>query len=74
VTSETEERKTVSKTAIVASGTIQIVFAVSGTELLSIFGITILSYMIAGGVLLFSDRTAPWAWRFGGGILQSGED
>jgi multiple antibiotic resistance protein len=50
---EKEERKAVSKTAIIASGTVLIVFAVGGTEILSIFGITIFSFMIAGGVLLF---------------------
>jgi multiple antibiotic resistance protein len=69
---EKEERKTVSKTAIIASGTVLIVFAVGGTELLSIFGITIFSFMIAGGVLLFIvaiKLLTHGVWRFGGGSL-----
>ena len=69
---EKEERKAVSKTAIIASGTVLIVFAVGGTEILSIFGITIFSFMIAGGVLLFIvaiELLTHGIWRFGGGSL-----
>jgi multiple antibiotic resistance protein len=29
------------------------IFAIAGTQILSIFGITIASFMIAGGILLF---------------------
>ena len=69
---EKEERKAVSKTAIIASGTVLIIFAVGGTEILSIFGITIFSFMIAGGVLLFIvaiELLTHGVWRFGGGSL-----
>jgi multiple antibiotic resistance protein len=48
-----EERKAVSKTAIITSGTVLIVFATGRTAILSIFRITVFSFMIAGGVLLF---------------------
>jgi multiple antibiotic resistance protein len=71
-TMEKEERKAVSKTAIITSGTVLIVFAVGGTEILSIFGITIFSFMIAGGVLLFIvaiELLTHGVWRFGGGSL-----
>ena len=34
-------------------GTVLIVFAIGGTAILSIFGITVFSFMITGGVLLF---------------------
>lgn len=69
---EKEERKAVSKTAIIASGTVLIIFAVGGTEILSIFGITIFSFMIAGAVLLFIvaiELLTHGVWRFGGGSL-----
>jgi multiple antibiotic resistance protein len=48
-----------------------IVFAVAGTQILSIFGITIFSFMIAGGVLLFIvsiELLTYGAWRFGGTV------
>ena len=48
-----EERKAVSKTAIITSGIVLVVFAIAGTWILRLFGITIFSFMIAGGVLLF---------------------
>jgi multiple antibiotic resistance protein len=69
---EKEERKAVSRTAIITSGTVLIVFAIGGTEILSIFGITIFSFMIAGGVLLFIvaiELLTHGVWRFGGGSL-----
>jgi len=67
-----EERKAVSKTAIITSGTVLIVFAIGGTVILSIFGITVFSFMIAGGVLLFIvaiELLAHGVWRFGGSTL-----
>ena|SRR5215469_7244302 len=48
-----EERKTVSKTPIITSGIVLVVFAIAGTGILRLLGITIFSFMIAGGVLLF---------------------
>src|SRR5919109_464091 len=69
-----EERKAVSKVAVITAGVLLIVFAVAGTQILSIFGITIFSFMIAGGVLLFIvsiELLTHGAWRFGGTV--SGE-
>jgi multiple antibiotic resistance protein len=63
-----DERKAVSKTAIITSGTVLIVFAIGGTAILSIFGITVFSFMIAGGVLLFIvaiELLTHGVWRFG---------
>jgi multiple antibiotic resistance protein len=67
-----KERKAVSKTAIITSGTVLIVFAIGGTVILSIFGITVFSFMIAGGVLLFIvaiELLTHGVWRFGGSTL-----
>lgn len=67
-----EERKAVSKTAIITSGTVLIVFAIGGTVILSIFGITVFSFMIAGGILLFIvaiELLTHGVWRFGGSTL-----
>ena len=63
-----EERKAVSKTAIITSGVLLVVFAVAGTQILTIFGITIFSFMIAGGILLFIvaiELLTHGIWRFG---------
>ena len=67
-----EERKAVSKTAIITSGVVLVVFAIAGTAILRLFGITIFSFMIAGGVLLFIvaiELLTHGVWRFGGGVL-----
>jgi len=67
-----EERKAVSKTAIVTSGIVLVVFAIAGTGILRLFGITIFSFMIAGGVLLFIvaiELLTHGVWRFGGGSV-----
>jgi multiple antibiotic resistance protein len=64
-----QERKTVSKTAIITSGVLLVVFAVAGTQILAIFGVTIFSFMIAGGILLFIvaiELLTHGIWRFGG--------
>jgi multiple antibiotic resistance protein len=64
-----EQRKAVSKTAIITSGVLLVVFAVAGTQILTIFGITIFSFMIAGGILLFIvaiELLTHGIWRFGG--------
>jgi multiple antibiotic resistance protein len=67
-----EERKAVSKTALITSGIVLVVFAIAGTGILMLFGITIFSFMIAGGVLLFIvaiELLTHGVWRFGGGAL-----
>lgn len=73
-----KERKAVSKTAIITSGVLLVLFAVAGTQILAIFGITIFSFMIAGGILLFIvaiELLTHGIWRFGasGGNLTTGE-
>lgn len=50
---EKQNKKLVSKNAIITTAVLLTVFAVAGIQLLSIFGISIFSFMIAGGVLLF---------------------
>ena len=65
---EDSDRKRVSKSAIITAASLLIVFAVAGTQILSLFGITIFSFMIAGGVLLFIvsiELLTHGAWRFG---------
>jgi multiple antibiotic resistance protein len=65
---EKNERKAVSKIAIITAAALLTVFAVAGSEILTIFGITIYSFMIAGGVLLFIvsiELLTHGVWRFG---------
>ena len=50
---ERQNKKLVSKNAIITTAVLLTVFAVIGIQLLSIFGISIFSFMIAGGILLF---------------------
>ncbi len=66
---EKAERISVTKTAIITAAGLLFVFAVAGTQILSIFGITISSFMVAGGVLLFIvaiELLTHGGWRFGG--------
>ena len=73
---EKQEKKAVSKTAIITSGVLLVVFAVAGTQILAIFGITIFSFMIAGGILLFIvaiELLTHGMWRFGGSGGATGE-
>ncbi|HET7345356.1 MAG TPA: MarC family protein [Nitrososphaeraceae archaeon] len=63
-----EERKSISKVAIITAAALLVVFAVAGTQILTIFGITVFSFMVAGGVLLFIvaiELMLHGAWRFG---------
>lgn len=63
------ERNQVSKTAVITAGGLLIVFAVLGTQILSLFGITIVSFMIAGGILLLIvslQLITSGVWKFGG--------
>lgn len=43
------ERITVSKIAIVTAAALLTIFAVAGSQILAIFGVTIYSFMVAGG-------------------------
>ncbi len=65
---EKAERASVTKTAIITAAGLLFVFAVAGTQILSVFGITISSFMVAGGVLLFIvaiELLTHGEWRFG---------
>jgi multiple antibiotic resistance protein len=67
---EKNERKAVSKIAIVTAAILLTIFAIAGSEILIIFGITIYSFMVAGGILLFIvsiELLTHGTWRFGGG-------
>ena len=47
------------------------IFAIAGTQILSIFGITISSFVIAGGILLFVisiELLTHGGWRFAGTV------
>src|SRR5215208_8073759 len=65
---EKQNKKLVSKNAIVTTAVLLTVFAVAGIQLLSVFGISIFSFMIAGGVLLFIisiEFLTHGEWRYG---------
>ncbi len=66
-----KERNRVLKTTVITAGALLMIFAVAGTQILSIFGITISSFMIAGGILLFVvsiELLTHGGWRFGGTV------
>jgi multiple antibiotic resistance protein len=70
---ERAERAAVTKTAIITAAGLLFVFAVAGTQILSIFSITISSFMVAGGVLLFIvaiELLTHGEWRFAGAGAQ----
>jgi multiple antibiotic resistance protein len=69
---EKQNKKLVSKNAIITTAVLLTVFAVAGIQLLSIFGISIFSFMIAGGVLLFIisiEFLTHGEWRYSGSSL-----
>lgn len=62
------QKKKTSELAIITAASILIIFAIGGTQILSLFGISMQSFMIAGGVLLFIlaiELLTHGAWRFG---------
>lgn len=66
-----KEHNMVLKSTIITSGALLMIFAALGTQILSIFGITISSFMIAGGILLFVvsiELLTNGGWRFGGTV------
>lgn len=65
---ERTERASVTKIAIVTAAGLLFVFALAGAQIMSIFGITIASFMVAGGILLFIvaiELLTHGEWRFG---------
>jgi multiple antibiotic resistance protein len=70
---EKDEHKTVSKTAILTAAALLLLFGMAGTQILQLFGITIFSFMIAGGTLLFIiaiELLTYGEWRFAGGVKE----
>ena len=66
---QTQDRKSLSKTATITAGVLLFVFAIAGTQIFAILGIDIFSFLIAGGILLFIvsiELLTHGAWRFGG--------
>lgn len=62
------ERKVVSRNIMITAAALLIAFGVAGTQLLSLFGIEIFSFMIAGGILLFiisMELLTHGMWRYG---------
>lgn len=66
---ERKGRADVSKTVVITAAGLLFVFALAGTQIFSIFGISISSFMVAGGVLLFivAIELLTGGWRFIGG-------
>jgi multiple antibiotic resistance protein len=70
-----EKKKLVTKNAIITTAILLTVFAIAGSELLTLFGINIFSFMIAGGVLLFVvsiELLTHGEWRFSRGGTNTG--
>lgn len=70
---EKAEHKTLSKTAILTAAALLLLFGVAGTQILQLFGITIFSFMIAGGTLLFIiaiELLTYGEWRFAGSVKE----
>ncbi|HVX02491.1 MAG TPA: MarC family protein [Nitrososphaera sp.] len=66
---ERKGRADVSKTIVITATGLLFVFALAGTQIFSIFGISISSFMVAGGVLLFivAIELLTGGWKFIGG-------
>jgi multiple antibiotic resistance protein len=72
---QTQDRKSLSKTATITAGVLLFVFAIAGTQIFAILGIDIFSFLIAGGILLFIvsiELLTHGAWRFGGDTSTDG--
>jgi multiple antibiotic resistance protein len=70
---EKAEHRTVSKTAILTAAALLLLFGIAGTQILQLFGITIFSFMIAGGTLLFIiaiELLTYGEWRFAGSVKE----
>lgn len=71
---ETTRRTQLSKTVIITSSALLFAFAIAGTLIFTVFGITLYSFMVAGGVLLFIvaiELLTGGGWRFvGSGVSE----
>ena len=66
---EKQNKRLVSKNAIITTAVLLTIFAVAGIQVLSIFGISIYSFMVAGGILLFIisiEFLTHGEWRYSG--------
>jgi multiple antibiotic resistance protein len=64
---ERVKRTEISKTIVITASGLLFVFAFAGTQIFGIFGISIASFMVAGGVLLFIvaiELLTGGEWRF----------
>ena len=67
---ERTKRTELSKTVIITSSALLFAFAIAGSLIFAVFGITLSSFMVAGGVLLFIvaiELLTGGGWRFVGG-------
>jgi multiple antibiotic resistance protein len=71
---ESTKRTQLSKTVIITSAVLLFAFAIAGTLIFTVFGITIHSFMVAGGILLFIvaiELLTGGGWRFmGSGVSE----
>jgi multiple antibiotic resistance protein len=71
---ETTKRTQLSKTVIITSTALLFAFAIAGSLIFTVFGITFSSFMVAGGILLFIvaiELLTGGGWRFvGSGISE----
>ena len=72
---ERTKRTELSKTVIITSSALLFAFAIAGSLIFAVFGITLSSFMVAGGVLLFIvaiELLTGGGWRFvgGGGVSE----
>ncbi|MEW5839847.1 MarC family protein [Nitrososphaera sp.] len=65
---EHARKRALPKTIIITAASLLFAFALAGNQIFAIFGITLASFMIAGGVLLFIvavELLTRGGWRFG---------
>jgi multiple antibiotic resistance protein len=67
---ESTKRTELSKTVIITATALLFAFAIAGSLIFAVFGITLYTFMVAGGVLLFIvaiELLTGGGWRFVGG-------
>lgn len=71
---ESAKKTELSKTVIIAATALLFAFAIAGSLIFTVFGITLYSFMVAGGVLLFIvaiELLTGGGWRFvGSGVSE----
>jgi multiple antibiotic resistance protein len=72
---ESVKKRELSKIVVIIASVLLFVFAFAGTQIFAVFGISIASFMVAGGILLFIvaiELLTGGGWRFVG--QHAGED